>query len=201
MNQRDNSKRSKYRPTFNLVIPSDQTSDKELSELNIAHQIFYAYNDTKKILWTSKFIAEKEIQSITQKTVIINLVPEEHYDCNNPFVKYFHIPIADDILSGNEISNNFSKILESFRIWENDNDITNMIIHCKMGVHRSFTVATILTMFLHHKQNSPRDYIPKQSDYDKFVNDIQNKNKYIFSPACFNETQISDMYNLFIKVH
>lgn len=200
--KKTSDKKNKYKPTFNLTLPDNIYNEDELPELNTAIKLFFAYeNDTKRILWTSKCIAQKEIELTEKKTIILNLIPDEHYECNKSNIKYFHVPICDDILTGEKIAESFNEILKCYKVWKNEQDNVDLIIHCKMGVHRSFTVATILSMFLHHKENSPRYYIPKNSDYDKHIDKIQSNNKYIFSAAHFNENQIEQMYKLFISVN
>lgn len=201
MNININLKKRKYsinKPNFTLIIPKTPDLSEYLPELTIATQLFTSYNHSnKKICWTSMINAQKEIQTATKTTIVLNLVPNECYTTINKNVTIFHVPIADDILSGSYIANNFDNILNCFNIW-NKLDNADLLIHCTMGIHRSFTVATILAMFMYHQKNNSSDFIPTQKDYFNFIDIVQSCNKYSFSAANLDDSQLKHMFQKFI---
>lgn len=198
MNTKPNMKKSrKFVPQLKLSTTPYIDSQPCIS---IANTLFSAYSsDNKKILWTSQDIAKNLIEKSSDKMFVLNLVTEKYYTCSKPNIYYYHIPIVDDICSGEIIAENFPDILKVFKEWYESPDVNDLIVHCRMGIHRSFTVATILSMFLHHKKNSPREYIPKSKDYNDYIDIIQMNNGYTFEPAGFADHHLCNMYTMFIE--
>lgn len=203
------SNRLKYKPTLNLnsILQNRDHHKDELKNASSVYQLFHAYSsESKNIYWTSLEYIKKIINNVDECMdnkiiIIINLITENDTyisNCTNKNIKYFHIPIEDNFTSGKIITNNFNKIIDIYKIWNNSNSKIDMIFHCKMGIHRSFSIATLLSMFLYHKKNSPRDYIPKDCDYYSHVDKIQSSNKFIFEPTSLTNNNIEYMYKLFI---
>lgn len=195
-------KNNRFKPTFTLNSISKGGDDKELPLASCAWQLFNAYNsESKNIYWTScDFLRMYLLNRQDNKNIyIINLIEEkyEEYDYSDN-IKYFHIPITDDFMSGTTITENFEKIMEAYKFWE-DSDDADLIIHCKMGIHRSFSVAALLSMFIFNINNDIPYDNPTSDDFYNYVNMIQLKNKYIFEPAYLTNENIIYMYDIFTK--
>lgn len=192
-------KREKFRPTpLNFedypLIQDYNTENKKIE--NHDHMLIAYENNNKKIYWTSLQGISKNIQTITQPTIVINLSQyKNNYQCNKN-VECVNIEITDSVFGKTilDILKEFSKILYYFKKWYMG-EYVDIIIHCFQGQHRSFSLAALLSLFIINKNTGIKLTL---DDYIKYTQKLIEKyNNYELTPTIIDEEHFDKLFNIF----
>lgn len=187
--------RSKFKPSFKLPLREIEI-EKEDTKNNDHNDMLIAYNGVKKIYWTSLKGIIRHIKSINTPTIIINLTNiKDKYQCNPPIV-CVNIELVDTQFGGTveNIIIEFSNILTQLKDWYTGK-YENLIIHCLQGQHRSFSLATLLSLFILNKDT---DNILTVDDFKKYAENLQQTyNEYVLTPTYITNEQFNKLYEIF----
>lgn len=187
----------KYRPSIDLKNLSKY--DNELPQCHSVNTLFVAC-ESNGIYWTSENQILKLIHKLNTDQypiIIINLIAENKICYKNlcsKNIKIFDVPIRDDFDAAKTILNKFNDIVNVIKTWKSCKR-AKLIIHCKHGLHRSFSIACLISMFVNYE--NLQNNCPNQSDYHKQIDMLQEKNKFIFNPTGFSDESIKKMYQMF----